>query len=311
MKLRILLGIGAMSLALVGCSNTKQATNLSETTVSKKEINSTQEVALSVAQLPDILDSNLNNGPEGNFVINHMYEGLMRRVGDELLNAIAESYTVSEDGLVYTFILKDALWSNGESVTATDFESAWRRGVNPLNKGAHLMEFQNSKIKNAGAIVRGEMSPNALGVLALEPDVLSFMALEAFLPCRQDIIESTGKWSVDETVVLCNGPFKLASYDKETGFTLVKNENYWNANNVFLTKLEAKVVQDLEVATNQYLKDEVDILIGKHADTMLDNISEQKLVEENMNTILVHDWIEGWRIDKEGMLWLGNAYVTK
>ena len=95
------------------------------------------------------------------------------------------------------------------------------------------------------------------------------------------------------------------------GFTLVKNENYWDASNVFLTKLEAKVVQDLEVATNQYLKDEVDILIGKHADTMLDNISEQKLVEENMNTILVHDWIEGWRIDKEGMLWLGNAYVTK
>ena len=193
MKLRILLGIGAMSLALVGCSNTKQATNLPETTVSNEEISSTQEVILNVAQLPDILDQNLNNGPEGNFIITHMYEGLMRRVGDELLNAIAESYIVSEDGLVYTFALKDALWSNGESITAADFESAWRRGVNPLNKGAHLMEFENSKIKNAGAIVRGEMSPNALGVLALEPhvlevtleepnpDFLNFMALEAFL----------------------------------------------------------------------------------------------------------------------------------
>ena len=307
MRVGIFLGICLMGLGLTGCGQkVAEAPSEVQSNVQAEQAESVQEIKMCMHKLPETLDPQLNVEREGAFAITHMYEGLMRQVGEEVINGIAESYTVSEDGLTYTFTLRDALWSDGEEVTATDFLEGWRQGVNPLNEGKYLKVFESSKIKNAGAIVRGEMSVNALGVLALDsktlevtleeanPEFLEYLALECFLPYREDNVSNT----------VYNGPFTLSN-QSETGFTLVKNANYWNATEVHLDNIAVEVIEDESVANEKYLKDEIQILIGELApleDT--DNL-------ETTGSILVHSRVEGWRLNYQDVLWLGNAYTTK
>ncbi|MDP3444581.1 MAG: ABC transporter substrate-binding protein, partial [Ignavibacteria bacterium] len=79
----------------------------------------------------------------------------------------AESWDVSEDGLVYVFNLKkDAVWSNGDPVTAKDFVFAWRRLVDPALANEYSLMAQNAKLVNADAVIAGELPVDQLGVEA-------------------------------------------------------------------------------------------------------------------------------------------------
>nr|WP_303244289.1 ABC transporter substrate-binding protein [uncultured Cellulosilyticum sp.] len=271
MKIKFLLGVTLISVALVGCGQSSSMENTSQVTQKVDVDVAIQNVSLNLNTLPDTLDPQFNHEGEGTLVINHLYEGLMRQVGDEFVNGIAQSYTVSEDGLIYTFNLRDGQWSDGTEITASDFEYAWRRGADPLTGGSHLGDYEAAKIKNAGAIARGEMSSASLGVLALDTKVLEvsleepneafldYMTLESFMPLREEIVDGAEKW--DRENVISNGPFKLAAFN-EQGITLERNENYWNAKNVNLQRVDMKVVGEASAAESKYLENELDILIS-------------------------------------------------
>ncbi len=324
MKVKFLLGATLVSLVLVGCGESSRKAGNNVQVEQKVEVDETlQNMSLNLEKMPESLDPQFNSEGEGSLVINNLYEGLMRELGENLVNGIADSYTVSEDKLTYTFKLREAYWSDGTEITAEDFVYAWRRGADPVNKSPHLKHYESAKIKNAGAIARGEMSTASLGVLALDTHVLEvvleepnanfleYMTLESFMPVREDMVDEAGTWS--KTNASYNGPFKLVTCNKQ-GLILEKNEYYWNAKDVKLQSVNMQIIGDAEIAESKYLNNELDILILK-------NNGDGKMTEESQETdtpnelkekeesILVHSWVSGWRTNLQGLLWFGNTYI--
>ena len=114
-------------------------------------------------------DPQINTDVEGSGMVRNIFEGLMNEdpVGG-LVPGAATAYTVSEDKLTYTFTLRDAKWSNGESVTADDFVFAWRRLVDPTTASEYAWYMELMGVVNASEIVKGEIPPDQLGVRAID-----------------------------------------------------------------------------------------------------------------------------------------------
>ncbi|WP_028782052.1 peptide ABC transporter substrate-binding protein [Thalassobacillus devorans] len=196
------------------------------------------------------------------------------RLGEnaKLEPAIAKSHEQSEDALTWTFKLReDATWENGDPVTAHDFVYAWQRAVNPDTGSEYGPYMMNGVIKNAEAISKGEMPVDKLGVTAEDdytlkvelekpiPYFLSLTAFGTFLPLNQDFVEKQGdKFALEADTILANGPFKMTEWKHEEGWTLEKNKDYWDAENVNLEKINVKVVKETSTRVNLYDSGEID-----------------------------------------------------
>ncbi len=139
--------------------------------------------------------------------------------------AIAESVDKSEDGLTYTFKLRDAKWSDGEPVKADDFAFAWFRALDSMTKPTPSeYAYQLFYIKNAEKFNAGEATKEEVGIevvddktlkVTLEAPVayfLSLMAFPTYFPVRQDMVEKdVNLWWADKETHVSNGPFKFES----------------------------------------------------------------------------------------------------
>ncbi|GKV68562.1 dipeptide-binding protein DppE [Sporosarcina sp. NCCP-2716] len=202
--------------------------------------------------------------------LNNLMEGLTRLNKDhQAEEATAEKIDVSEDGLTYTFTIRDnAKWSNGDPVTANDFVYAWKHMLDPetASPAAFLAYF----IEGAEAYNNGEGKPEDIGIDA--PDEKTFVVKlgapnEAFLniitnpsffPINEKAAEENPKWFTEADSFVANGPFKLASWDHDVKFVFEKNENYWDADNVKLDKVNWEMVSDSTTAYQMYKSDELD-----------------------------------------------------
>lgn len=207
-------------------------------------------------------------------VMNNVFEGLYRQAeeGNIVLGMAADEPTVSEDGLTYTFKLKeDALWSNGASVTAQDFVFSWKRLVDPETNalGTHLIE---DVVQNASEILAGELKPDELGVTALDDKTLevqlkkpityfsNLLTLPVFFPQNEQFVTDMGyEYATSSETLLYNGPFTLNEWDG-TGLSWVyqKNEQYWDKNAVPLQTINVDVIKETYTAINLYNNDLVD-----------------------------------------------------
>ena len=111
---------------------------------------------------------------DGGDVVRDLFEGLMNQDAEgNLIPGVATGYEVSDDNLVYTFTLRDnAKWSNGDPVTAADFEYAWKRAASPELASTYAWYMELMSIENAGAVVAGEMDKSELGVTAIDDHTL-------------------------------------------------------------------------------------------------------------------------------------------
>lgn len=179
---------------------------------------------------------------------------------------------VSKDGTVYTYKLrKDAKWDNGDPVTAKDFVFSWHRAVNPKT-GAQYAYMFSDVIKNATAIMNGKAKPEDLGVKALDdytlevtleqpvPYLDSLLAFGTFVPLNEKFVKEKGdKFGTNSDNMLSNGPFKLTKWDG-TGLTwkYVKNEKYYDKDNVKLKEVNVQVAKTPNTAINLYQTGKVD-----------------------------------------------------
>ena len=205
-------------------------------------------------------------------VVNNTFEGLMRMYDGELIPGLAESYEVSDDGLVYTFHLRDSKWSDGEPLTADDFVFSWIRMLNPELKMYY--STQMFYIKNAQAYYNGECTAEEVGVKALDDKTLQvelesptafFLSLTAFniyYPVREDVVDDEGAWSLNPETYLCTGPFTLSEYNLNENLVLVKNENYWDADRVKLDKIVVTFIDDENSAMTAYRAGDIDVFKG-------------------------------------------------
>ena len=159
-------------------------------------------------------------------VIADYTDGLMQMDEDgQAVAAIAESYDLSDDGLTYTFHLRDAKWSNGEPVTAADFVFAWQRAVDPAVASEYAYMLSDiGQIKNAAEIIAGDMDKSELGVTAVDDKTLevqlnvpvsyflSLMYFPTFYPVNEAFFTSCGDtFATSPETTLSNGAFIMDS----------------------------------------------------------------------------------------------------
>lgn len=191
-------------------------------------------------------------------VINNTFEGLMRESANGVEPAMAQDMpqeTENEDGTVtLTYTLRNASWSDGQPVTANDFEFAWKRCADPANnaENAYLMGY----LANYDDIAQGLAEVDTLGVKAVDDKTLEvtlkqpteyfneLLTLPAFMPLREDMVGSDDSWSKDPQRAVSNGPFTLAGYTAGTEFVLQKNDQYWNKENVSLDYIVARMLDE-------------------------------------------------------------------
>ncbi|MGE6260418.1 peptide ABC transporter substrate-binding protein [Heyndrickxia sporothermodurans] len=258
------------SLALTGCGfGSSKKTNTKD---SGKEKAGQEKQILNVSTSAEIptMDSTKAHDAVAFTVLNNVNEGLFRQdQNNKPILAMAEKHDQSNDGLVHTFTLRDAKWSNGEPVTANDFEYAWKRVLKEA--GAYNYMFVTVGVKNAEAIIDGKKDADELGVKALDEKTLevtlenpnplleTLLTFGTFLPQNQKFVEKMGdQYALEADKVLYNGPFKLAEWKHEQSWKYVKNPEYWDAKNVKLDEINTFVVKDDTTGLNLYESGKID-----------------------------------------------------
>lgn len=234
------------------------------------------EKILNIAKLLELqaCDPHKVNDGMSNELITAVYDGLYTlNAKGEIDPLMAESYEVSEDGLTYTFHLRDAKWSNGDPVTANDFVYSWRRLVDANTAAKNRNEAVAAGIKNADAIVNGSMDPAELGVKAVDdktlevqlegivPYFLATLVRPAFLPINQKFLESVGTdFGMKPETTLYNGPFVWTYWDFATNITAEKNKDYWNAANIDIDGINWQIVKDSQTGALMFENGELDFV---------------------------------------------------
>ena len=217
-KLALLLSLVLVfGLAIAGCTTPKEP----------------YQVAVNVGPEPDIIDPALNSAVDGATLLIHAFEGLMSL--DENGTPVegqAESYTVSDDGLTYTFTLRDGLkWSDGEPVVAGDFVYAWKRAADPATAADYGYMFESIAGYEDNDLQASAPDDKTVVVTvkAVTPYFLELMAFPTFFPVRQDIVEAgPDTWATDPATYIGNGPYKLTEWEHDSYMLYEKNDNYWN-----------------------------------------------------------------------------------
>lgn len=227
---------------------------------------------------PKTLDLTLNSSADGSKVIYNEFEGLLRDKydGNGPQPAMAESIPEpvdNPDGTVtYTFILRDAKWSDGKPVTANDFVFAYRRMVDPNTAAEYAYIFD--PILNAAEITAGEKQPKELGVTAIDDKTLEIvlkqtcdyfpglLCHQTYMPLREDVVgsDTEGLWAKDPAKVVANGPFILTNYSMGNELILSKNPEYWDAENVHLDHIVCKMIVDQSTSLAGFKSGELDLI---------------------------------------------------
>ncbi|RNB83514.1 peptide ABC transporter substrate-binding protein [Brevibacillus panacihumi] len=218
---------------------------------------------------PSTADPGLAKDATSGAVVRATFDGLTRLdANSKPMNSVASDVKLSDDNLVYTFTLRESKWSNGDPVTAHDFEFAWKRVLDP-QFGAEYA-YQLYYIKNAEKVHKGEVSADELGVKALDDHTLEvtlenptpfFLQLTAFytyFPVNKKVAEADPKWAMEAATHVSNGPFKMTAWEHKSKIILEKNENYWDKDVVKLDKIEFAMIEDDNTALSMFENGELD-----------------------------------------------------
>jgi oligopeptide transport system substrate-binding protein len=200
-----------------------------------------------------------------NVLVNCM-EGLQRLDGnDEPVPGQAESVDVSEDGLVYTFTLRDGIrWSDGSPVTSEDFRYAWLRAMDPETASQYAYIIAQF-VKGGAAFNSGEGSSKDVAVEAPDektlrvtleapaPFWLGLTSFYTYYPQKQGFVEEQGEgYAQSLDALLFNGPYSLSDYNPSQGVTFVKRDDYWDADNVGIPRVQGRIVKEVDTAVNLF-----------------------------------------------------------
>lgn len=200
-----------------------------------------------------------------------LFEGLtIQDKQGKTIPGIAESWQANDNNTVYTFKLRKSQWSNGDPLTAQDFVYSWKRLIDPETASPYAWFAAIPGIKNSNKIMKGEASAESLGVRAIDdhtfevtlekpvPFFIKLLSHPVLAPVHQATIEKHGSaWTQPENIVT-NGAFTVSNWKVNEKMVMVKNDKYWDADNVVLEKITWLPIGDANVALNRYLAGEID-----------------------------------------------------
>jgi oligopeptide transport system substrate-binding protein len=225
---------------------------------------------------PPSLDPGLATDVTSAQIILNIMDPLVK-LGDDLepVPNAAESWDVSEDGKTVTFTLRDDLkWTNGDKVTAQDFVYAWKRTISPDLAADYAYQFYgivgaqefNGCKKNCKAL-EDKVGVKAVDDKTLEvkltsaqPWFIQQIAHHSFLPVHRATVEKfKDKWTEPANIVT-NGPFKLERWEHNSRIDLVKWDEWRNADEVKLTRVNGRMITDGTTAVQAFEAGEVDVI---------------------------------------------------
>ena len=254
---------------LTGCGGTPSSSQSGDTTSS-----TTAQATAETAGAPDtdsyincLLDSEPSSLDVAKFadvysrtVLWNILEPLTRMVDGVVTPAGAEDWTVSDDGLTYTFTLRDNHWSDGEPVTAGDYLYAIQRQTTPDNAWPLATDLYS--IAGFEEVFTGEADMSALGVQAPDDKTLvitldtpdaAFLSNVDLFPCRQDIAEQYGDtYGSDADKILSCGPFVLTEWVHSSSLSFDKNDQYWDADSVKLSHFTYYIMEDTNAVMSSF-----------------------------------------------------------
>lgn len=270
-----LLGISTAVLLFslsVGCSS-KPADNIQSPpaeTTAKPTTSEPMVLQWSITGEPSTMDAGIATDSTSMDMINLTFEGLtsVDRQG-QMINTIAESYTHTPDFTHFTFTMrKDAKWSNGDPVTAHDFEYAIKRNLDP--KTASGYAYQLFYIKGGEDFYSGKGKPEDVGVKAKDDYTLDFIlrsptpffreltSFTTYYPLHKKTIESNPQWATEAKTIVGNGPFIMDTWEHKSKLSFSKSPTYWDSANVKLDQIHIVIIEDNNTALSMFENGDLD-----------------------------------------------------
>lgn len=205
-------------------------------------------------------------------VIRHVLENMVELdENDNVIPGVAKEWKVSDDGLVYTFDLRDDMkWTNGEKVTANDFVFAWKSLLTPSFASDYAYfgyVFKNGQAYNEGKVDASEVGFKALSDYKLEvtlenpaPYFINTLAFGVFAPLNEKAYNQFGEsYGTDFDKMAYNGPFKITSWEHESKLVLEKNADYPDKDKIALDKITMVMINDTNASLNSFKAGEIDL----------------------------------------------------
>ena len=198
-----------------------------------------------------------------------LYEGLARLLpSGEAELTLAESYQVSPDGLIYTFHLRKAYWTDGRPITAHDFEYSWKSLLDPSFSAPCKQLF--FPILNAELASEGKVPTSQVGVQSVDdrtlrihlihpmPHFLSLVSFCNFYPIPKHIETNLSRSSFGVQPHVTSGPFRLARWERGKEILVYKNPLYWDVERVQLSSIQISIVNNEFTILDMFENDELD-----------------------------------------------------
>lgn len=280
------LAIGAIVLLMVGLSWASSLTGSASGGRNAVDLDS-NTLTVFLREEPPQLNSSLSTDQVSGSVLGHVVEGLLRYdEHNQLAAGVAERWELREHGATF-WLREDALWSDGEPVTAHDFVFAWRTVLDPANASEYA--FILYPVKNGEAISSGELPLTALGARALDSHTLEveferplayfdkLVAFSTYAPIREDFYNATdGAYGADADKILYNGPFVISSWVHGASLKMEKNPLYWNPDRAKVDTIDFAYITSDANATLNLFKD--------------NKIAYATLQAENLNNAMEQRW---------------------
>ena len=222
---------------------------------------------------PGTLDPAKARGTHESWPLQHLFVGLTRVNKDgKVENALADKIEISEDGKVYKVTLKDGLkWSDGNPITAEDFEFAWKRVLDPKMESQYA--YQLYYIAGAEEYNKGKGKADSVGVKAVDAKTLqvtlkqptayfdSLMGFYTYYPVSKKVVEANADWAKDPKTLVSNGAFTLKDWTHNSKIVMDKNPNYYEADKVKIDGIDLDIIEDQSTVYQKYVAGEYNMVV--------------------------------------------------
>ena len=284
-------GVGAAALGLAACGGSKSGSTATSGTASSAGSSTgsvnTAGFTVQYGSNPETLDPALNSAVDGGNTIITVFETLLIiNENNEAVPGQAESWTTSEDGLTWTFTMRDGLkWSDGTDLNAKDFEYSFKRMVNPDTAAPYaetclgmIDGFEEAAgFPDADGNPTVEPNLDALNVKASDDGktltiVLAYpcsyfdkiVAFAAMSPVQKATVEANGDaWCTSPDTYVCNGPFMITEWTPSERIVLTKNPNYvggWDSSKIVSESITLLLLEDSSASFAAYNSGEAQLI---------------------------------------------------
>lgn len=274
MKFGIVAAVITVLCITAGCGTVNEY-SIPEATLESGKSKS-NELHVQRAGTPDSIDPALAATSDELTMIYHLSEGLLSTdENNRIIPGAAESFDVSDDGLTYTFHLRDNLkWSDGTSFTAEDFVYTWKRAVDPKTASPYAAELLNY-VKGFEEASRPD-APDLDKLCVSAPDPVTFTvelsrpcaffdkicAFGSLMPVQKRMVEKNDQWALTPETYITNGAYKLTEYTPGEAIVMEKNENYWDSEHITFDKIVWHLIEDNNASYTAYIGDTLDFCFG-------------------------------------------------